>query len=101
LTRASGVPHTAIFTFNKEDHTLGNLLSKRMHTYPYVKFSGYIVAHPLVPSFDLRVSTDGTIAPKDAVITCCRDIVQDLDILSREFTKEVELKRIANTAGRD
>jgi DNA-directed RNA polymerase II subunit RPB11 len=65
-----------------------------------VQFSAYIVAHPLTPAFDLRVTTDGSITPKDAIVQACRDIVQDLDVLSREFTKEWELKKIANT-GRD
>jgi len=48
----------------------------------------------------LRITTDGSISPKDAIVQACRDIVQDLDVLSREFTKEWELKKIANT-GRD
>lgn len=90
------MPNTAIFTFNKEDHTLGNLLSSRLHKYAYVQFSAYITPHPLIPNFDLRVTTDGSVTPKDAIVTACRDIVQDLDVLSREFTKEWELKKIAN-----
>lgn len=98
LTR-TGVPNTATFTFNKEDHTLGNLLSMRLHKYDYVSFSAYIIPHPLNASFDLRITTDGSVSPKEAIVTACRDIVQDLDGLSREFTKEWELKRIANMAG--
>ena len=54
-----------------------------------------MVAHPLVPSFELRVQTDGSIGPRDAVLQACRDIVQDLDALGKEFTKEWELKKIA------
>ncbi|KAF2405460.1 DNA-directed RNA polymerase II subunit RPB11a [Trichodelitschia bisporula] len=91
------VPNTALFTFNKEDHTLGNLISSRLLKYPFITFCAYHVPHPLIPQFILRVSTDGSIAPKEAVLTACRDIVHDLDILSREFTKEWELKKIANT----
>ncbi|KAF2842806.1 DNA-directed RNA polymerase II subunit RPB11a [Patellaria atrata CBS 101060] len=94
------VPNTAIFTFNKEDHTLGNLLSSRLHKYPTIKFSAYIIPHPLKPSFDLRVTTDGSITPRDAIVQACRDVVQDLEVLSREFTKEWELKKITNI-GRD
>ncbi|KAK8430240.1 DNA-directed RNA polymerase [Phyllosticta citricarpa] len=93
------VPNTAIFTFNKEDHTLGNLLAQRLHKYRYVNFSGYQVPHPLFASFKLRVSTDGTVSPKDAVINACRDVVQDLEVFSREFTKEMELKKIAKAGG--
>jgi DNA-directed RNA polymerase II subunit RPB11 len=95
LSFFAGVPNTTIFTFNKEDHTLGNLIASRLHKYSYVTFSAYKMHHPLVPAFDLRVSTDGTITPRDAVVTCCKDVLMDLDTVSREFTKEMELHRIA------
>ncbi|KAF2657363.1 RBP11-like subunits of RNA polymerase [Lophiostoma macrostomum CBS 122681] len=90
------VPNTAVFTFNKEDHTLGNLLSQRLHKYPYIQFSAYKVPHPLFATFELRVTTDGSISPKDAIIKCCRDIVQDLETLSRSFTTEWLGKRIVS-----
>jgi len=90
------VPNTSIFTFNKEDHTLGNLLSSRLRTKDHVTFSGYVVGHPLVPKFELRVGTDGSMTPKDAIIQVCKEILMDLDIVSREFTKEMELFKIAH-----
>ncbi|KAF2015747.1 RBP11-like subunits of RNA polymerase [Aaosphaeria arxii CBS 175.79] len=89
-------PHTTVFTFNKEDHTLGNLLSQRLHKYPYVTFSAYKIPHPLFARFELRVSTDGTVTPKEAVIACCRDIVGDLEQVSRSFTTEWLGKRIVS-----
>ncbi|EON66680.1 hypothetical protein W97_05926 [Coniosporium apollinis CBS 100218] len=91
------VPNTAIFTFNKEDHTLGNLLASRLHKYPHVQFSAYKVPHPLFATFDLRVTTDGSMTPKAAVAKACADLVTDLGKLSQEFTKEWELKRLANS----
>ncbi|KAF2789500.1 RBP11-like subunits of RNA polymerase [Melanomma pulvis-pyrius CBS 109.77] len=90
------VPNTAVFTFNKEDHTLGNLLSQRLHQYKYITFSAYKVPHPLFATFELRVSTDGTMTPKEAIIQCCQDIVKDLDQLSRSFTTEWLGKRIVS-----
>ena len=42
-----GVPHASVFTFKKEDHTLGNLLNMRLHQNPHVTFTGYKVPHPL------------------------------------------------------
>jgi DNA-directed RNA polymerase II subunit RPB11 len=92
----TGVPNTSIFTFNKEDHTLGNLLSSRLRTKDHVTFSGYVVGHPLVPKFELRVGTDGSMTPKDAIIQVCKEILMDLDMVSREFTKEMELFKIAH-----
>ncbi|KAF1815914.1 RBP11-like subunits of RNA polymerase [Eremomyces bilateralis CBS 781.70] len=95
-THDTRVPNTMIFTFNKEDHTLGNLLTAHLHKYKYVTFSAYISPHPLTPSFDLRVSTDGSVTPKDAVVQCCKDVVKELEVLSNNFLKEMELRKIAN-----
>lgn len=44
----SGIPSSSIFTFNKEDHTLGNLLRSQLLKSPHVTFAGYKVPHPLV-----------------------------------------------------
>ncbi|KAL3408813.1 DNA-directed RNA polymerase [Aspergillus fumigatus] len=122
------IPSSSIFTFNKEDHTLGNLLRSRLLQNSHVIFAGYKVCppmeavfssilfevlgaflesfgmhgsdelsqvpHPLVPKFELRVQTDGEITPKDALLAACHDLVKDLGILSREFTKEYELRKM-------
>ncbi|KMU91420.1 hypothetical protein CIHG_09289 [Coccidioides immitis H538.4] len=55
------------------------------------------VPHPLVHKFILRVQTDGAITPKDAVLTACHELVKDLGTLSREFTKEFELRKMVST----
>lgn len=91
-----GVPNTAIFTFNKEDHTLGNLLSQRLLKYEYIVFAAYKVPHPLFATFELRVSTDGTITPKEAIIACCKDVVKDLDQLKNSFQTEWLGKKIVS-----
>jgi len=90
------VPNTVTFTFNKEDHTLGNLITSRLHRDERVTFAGYKVPHPLFAKFELRVSTDGTVSPKDAVVKACRDAITDLDTLSRSFTTEWLGKRIVH-----
>lgn len=51
--------------------------------------------------FELRVQTDGEITPKEAVVQACQDIIQDLQKLDQEFTKEFELKKIAGGGGMD
>lgn len=56
------------------------------------------VPHPLTPNFLLRVQTDGEITPRQAVINACHALIKDLGILSREFTKEYELRKMANAA---
>ena len=44
--------------------------------------------------FELRVQTDGTLSPRAALVQCCKDLVNELSILSREFTKEFELRKM-------
>lgn len=90
------MPNTSIFHFNKEDHTLGNLLRSKLLSNSHVIFSGYKVPHPLFPKFELRVQTDGEITPKEALLATCRDLVNDLSTLSREFTKEYELRKMVS-----
>ncbi len=43
----------------------------------------------------LRVQTDGSITPKEAVVEVCKQLVASLGHLSREFTREYELRRMA------
>ncbi|KAL8824973.1 MAG: hypothetical protein Q9170_007980 [Blastenia crenularia] len=88
------IPSTSVFTFNKEDHTLGNMLRARLFQSPHVLYSGYKVPHPLFSSFILRIRTDGTLTPRQAVVQACKDLVTDLGLLSREFTKEWELRKM-------
>jgi DNA-directed RNA polymerase subunit L len=57
------------------------------------------VPHPLFANFELRVQTDGEITPKDALVACCKGIVSDLGQLSREFTKEFELRKMVGGEG--
>ncbi|MCJ1309927.1 DNA-directed RNA polymerase II core subunit [Agyrium rufum] len=93
------VPSCSIFTFNKEDHTLANLIRERLLSdkslQSKVLFAAYKVPHPLFATFDLRIQTDGSITPKEALMLACRGLVTDLGSLSREFTKEWELRKMA------
>ncbi|KAJ5825788.1 hypothetical protein N7474_002926 [Penicillium riverlandense] len=92
------MPNAAIFTFHKEDHTLANMLRSRLIKTPHVIFAAYKVPHPLTPNFLLRVQTDGEVTPREVVINACHALIKDLGILSREFTKEYELRKAANAA---
>ncbi|MCJ1257065.1 DNA-directed RNA polymerase II core subunit [Lignoscripta atroalba] len=94
-TADTRIPSSSLFIFNKEDHTLGNLLRSRLLQSQHVTFAGYKIPHPLFSKFELRVQTDGTITPRAALVQACRDLVNDLGTLSREFTKEWELRKMA------
>lgn len=51
--------------------------------------------------FILRIQTDGTLTPRAALMQTCKDLVNDLSILSREFTKEWELRKMVDGARAD
>ncbi|ETI28845.1 hypothetical protein G647_01297 [Cladophialophora carrionii CBS 160.54] len=91
-------PNTTIFTFNKEDHTLANLLRDKLLKNSHVTFAAYRIPHPLFANFELRVQTDGEITPKEAVLASSRDLVQDLNNLKTNFTREYELRKMVGGA---
>ena len=88
------IPNASTFTILGEDHTLANLIRGQLLLSPHVLFSGYKVPHPLEAKVELRVQTDGELTPKQAVVQASNECMRDLGILSREFTKEWELKRM-------
>lgn len=47
-TADTKIANAGVFRFNKEDHTIGNLLRMQLHRDPNVRFAGYIHPHPLV-----------------------------------------------------
>jgi len=55
LMRLLGIPSSAIFTFNKEDHTLGNLLRSRLLQSSHVLFAGYKVCHCSISRVGCRI----------------------------------------------
>jgi DNA-directed RNA polymerase II subunit RPB11 len=116
LLTCLGTPNSSVFTFNKEDHTLANMLRSALLKDPHVTFAGYksmyfylvkfwcsltqcLVPHPLFAKFELRIQTDGDVTPKEALVNCSKQLVSDLEILSREFTKEYELRKMVSGDG--
>ncbi|KAF1844670.1 RBP11-like subunits of RNA polymerase, partial [Cucurbitaria berberidis CBS 394.84] len=87
----ANVPNCAIFIINKEDDTIGNLLTQRLLKCDFVDFAAYQV-DPLFARFRLRVTTDGSVSPREAVNRCCLDIHNDLGVLSSAFKSAHESK---------
>jgi DNA-directed RNA polymerase II subunit RPB11 len=49
-----------------------------------------------VPELLLRVQTDGSITPREAVIRVCKQLVAMYGQLGREFQKELALRQYAD-----
>lgn len=66
---------------------------------PSVLFAGYKVPHPLEPHFILKVQTDGSIPPSQALQESCQQLIALIANLQQKFDKEFELKEIDEGLG--
>jgi DNA-directed RNA polymerase II subunit RPB11 len=93
ITKDTKVPNAAIFTVNKEDHTLGNLLMHQLLNDPQVLFAGYKVPHPLEHKFVLRVQTTADYSPQEALSNAINDLITEINTLESRFKDAVQEKR--------
>ncbi|CAJ0572873.1 unnamed protein product, partial [Mesorhabditis spiculigera] len=87
------VPNCAVFTINKEDHTIGNLVKHQLLKDPNVLFAGYRNPHPLEHKFLLRVQTNGECTPSDALNMAITDLISEVSLFSELFVEAVKEKQ--------
>ncbi|KAI1332035.1 DNA-directed RNA polymerase [Xylariaceae sp. FL0255] len=97
----AGTSNTSEFILLKEDHTLGNLLSEHLKHHPNVLMAGYKIAHPNVPECMIRLQTDGTKTPREIFVDVCKQLIAMYGHLGREFTREFELRRMADSGEKE
>lgn len=83
----------------RTDYLLFNTFSQLLQL-PYVIFSGYKVPHPLEPVVVLKVQTDGTATPVQAVQAALTALINTLAAVKGQFSNEV-LKARARTEDGD
>ncbi|KAL1140076.1 hypothetical protein AAG570_000008 [Ranatra chinensis] len=79
------VPNAAIFTINKEDHTLGNMIRNQLLKDPDVLFAGYKVPHPLEHKFVIRIQTTARYTPHEALIGAITDLISEISLIEERF----------------
>ncbi|KAK7789961.1 hypothetical protein R5R35_008209 [Gryllus longicercus] len=87
------VPNAAIFTINKEDHTLGNMIRNQLLKDPNVLFAGYKIPHPLEHKFIIRIQTTSEITPQDALSSAITDLISELSLLEERFKEAIKEKK--------
>lgn len=87
------MPNAAIFTVNKEDHTLGNLIRNQLLKDPHVLFAGYKVPHPLEHKFVIRIQTTSDYTPQEAFMNAITDLMSELSLLEERFKEAVKEKK--------
>ncbi|VDM17274.1 unnamed protein product [Hydatigera taeniaeformis] len=79
------VPHAAIFTLNREDHTLGNMITRQLLKDPRVLFAGYKVPHPLEHRIVIRVQTTSTVTPLEVFSSAIKDLISEISNIEEQF----------------
>ncbi|XP_031626320.1 DNA-directed RNA polymerase II subunit RPB11 [Sitodiplosis mosellana] len=87
------VPNAAIFTVNKEDHTLGNMIRNQLLKDPHVLFAGYKNPHPLEHKFVLRIQTTSDYSPQEAFMNAITDIISELSLFEERFKEALKEKK--------
>ncbi|UYV68256.1 K02A2.6-like [Cordylochernes scorpioides] len=88
IEKETKVPNAAMFTINKEDHTVGNMLRAQLMKDPNVLFAGYKVPHPLEHKIVLRVQTSPDYSPQEALTNAITDIISEISLMEERFKIE-------------
>ena len=72
-----------------EDHTLCNILVKRLQKNGNVKVATYRIDHPLDRIPTLHVETSGSTNPKQALLTAVKEIEDETKSFEKSFAKQV------------
>lgn len=84
------VSDAALFTLNKEDHTLGNILKTQLLRDPKVLFAGYKNPHPLENRVVIRVQTTPDYSPQEAFTNAITDLLSELSLLEERFRQQLK-----------
>jgi DNA-directed RNA polymerase II subunit RPB11 len=85
-------PNAALIKFEREDHTLGNLLRSQLLQDSRVVYAAYKVEHPLFANFVMRVQTEDGYTPREALKNACSAVIAQLGRLAERFKTEYDLK---------
>ena len=87
------VPNAAVFTINKEDHTVGNMIRQQLLKDPNVLFAGYKNPHPMENKVVLRIQTTSDYAPNDALMNAITDLISELSLFEKRFREGLKDKQ--------
>ncbi len=82
----------AVYIIEGEDHTIGNLLEKILINMDGVVFANYEMPHPLEYKIVLRIQTDGSLKPREALIKALERALEMVEEFRKDFLSE--LKRL-------
>eukprot|EP01108_Squamamoeba_japonica_P002776 TRINITY_DN2366_c0_g1_i1.p1 TRINITY_DN2366_c0_g1~~TRINITY_DN2366_c0_g1_i1.p1 ORF type:complete len:119 (-),score=21.29 TRINITY_DN2366_c0_g1_i1:50-406(-) len=91
------VPNSGTFTIQKEDHTLGCMLTTSLLQNPNVLFAGYKMPHPLQYHMLVRVTTTPQTTPIRVVQESLEALRDEVSLLDERFTEKTKQKLAHST----
>eukprot|EP01097_Dermamoeba_algensis_P004579 TRINITY_DN296_c0_g1_i4.p1 TRINITY_DN296_c0_g1~~TRINITY_DN296_c0_g1_i4.p1 ORF type:complete len:122 (-),score=26.28 TRINITY_DN296_c0_g1_i4:190-555(-) len=85
LQKDTKIQNAALFTVQKEDHTVGNLIRMQLHRDPEVLFAGYRMPHPLEHKIVVKVQTTPNSEPKRAFNKALTELISELSMIEDKF----------------
>ncbi|KAK4683912.1 DNA-directed RNA polymerase II subunit RPB11, partial [Tremellales sp. Uapishka_1] len=85
ITEDPKVPNAASIFLRKTDHTLGNMIRAQLLLDPTVLFAGYKVPHPLENNILLKIQTDESSNPADALKRACNLLIAQTLNVKKQF----------------
>lgn len=101
ITPDPRVPNCILIKFEREDHTLGNVLRQQLINDPRVIFVAYKIEHPLFANFVMRLQTEEGYKPRDALRNACSELINLLGELSKKFDQEWQIKALVENNADD
>ena len=92
IQQKAGDRTCATYTFDGEDHTLGNLLRFALIKNPDVEFCGYSITHPSEHTVNLRLQTTGR-GTNDVLKDGLAAVQFMASVAERKFVEELERKK--------
>ena len=78
------------FTIEKEDHTLGNMLTDQLLQEPRVQFAGYRIEHPTKDIIHIRVKVSIFESnPYTLIKSPVAELIRNVDSLTEQFKAQV------------
>eukprot|EP01023_Acetabularia_acetabulum_P042334 TRINITY_DN4173_c0_g2_i1.p2 TRINITY_DN4173_c0_g2~~TRINITY_DN4173_c0_g2_i1.p2 ORF type:complete len:122 (-),score=10.40 TRINITY_DN4173_c0_g2_i1:390-755(-) len=90
--RDTKVANAGTFTIQREDHSLGNMIRMQLMEDKRILFAGYRVPHPLEHRLLIKIQTDGSITPAQALDQALADLLGELHHIKQQFNKELETR---------
>ncbi|KAK8803632.1 hypothetical protein WA158_001326 [Blastocystis sp. Blastoise] len=84
------IPNASTFVFEREDHTLGNIIRMQLLSDPNVRFAGYRIPHPLKKCIEFKIQTiSSNYTPKDALIAALSNTNDTYKTLRMQFINQI------------